>query len=107
MNRKKIVPTVVNRSTSAIQAMCDVLTNSKTKMITVEFITEDGSNRTINGMLKPTEAHLTKQGKFRIKENLIRQDSFGHCRTYGTQPRFINLSTVSRIAFNKVVYNFI
>ena len=107
MSKKNVINTVVVRSSSAIQAVCDVLTNAKTKMITVDFRTQDGIDRTINGMLLPTPSRLTKEGKFLVKENIIERNSAGQCKTKQTQFRFVNLTTVSRIAFNKVVYNFV
>ncbi len=107
MNIKKTKQTMgVLRSVSSIRAVCDFLCNTKNRMVTVDFTKKDGSLRTINGMMIPTAAHLVSQGKFRIKENRIRRNKLGQCRTIATQYRMINLSTVSRLAFNKVVYNF-
>lgn len=107
MNKKTIVSKVAVRSASAIEAVCDVLSNAKTKMITVDFRTAGGRDRTINGMLLPTPARLTKQGKFLVNKNTIVRNGYGQCKTIATDFRIVNLTTVSRIAFNKVIYNFV
>jgi hypothetical protein len=107
MKNKKVVSKLVSRSETGIQAVCDVLNNAKTKMITIDFKKVNGIIRTINGMLLPTREGLAKQGMFNIKENTIIRNSRGQCKTIATNHRIVNLSTASRIAFNKVVYNFV
>jgi hypothetical protein len=97
----------VARSRSSIEAICDFLCNSGSRMVTVGFIKKDGSHRTINGAIIPTASYLVGQGKFRFKENIVTRNSLGQCHTVKTQYRMVNLTTVSRLAFNKVVYNFI
>jgi len=107
MTKKKVVSKIVRRSETGIQAVCDVLNNAKTKMITIDFRKVNGVTRTINGMLLPTREGLAKKGMFNIKENTIVRNGYGQCKTIATDFRIVNLSTASRIALNKVVYNFI
>ena len=104
---KKIESKFVDRSKTSIAAVCDFLCTKGTRMVTVDFITKKGVYRTINGMVLRTADHLASVGKFKIKENIIAQNSLGQCHTVKTQFRMINLATVSRLAFNKTVYEFV
>ena len=99
---------LVIRSESSIKAMCDILCNAKTKMVTVDFITKLGKRRTINGMLNTVrKINNYDLGLIPVMENIVERNSAGQCKTVSTQYRTINMATVSRIAFNKKVYNFI
>ncbi len=108
MSKKTVEEKCVIRSKSSIVAMCDVLCNTKTRMITVDFHTKDGRDRTINGMLNVNrKVNHYDRGLFPVVENIIERNSAGQCKTVSTQHKTINMATVSRIAFNKKVYQFI
>lgn len=108
---KKTETIYATRNTSAIKAVTDLLCNAKTKMITVDFTKQDGSRRTINGMLKYNAKGMSfnpyERGLIPVTENIITRNSAGQCKTVATQFRMINLSTVSRLAFNRKVIEFI
>lgn len=108
---KKIETIYATRNTSAIKAVTDLLCNAKTKMVTVDFTKADGSRRTINGMLNTGTTKMSfnpfERGLIPVTENIIERNHAGQCRTVATQFRMINLSTVSRLAFNKKVIEFI
>jgi hypothetical protein len=108
---KQVQHIYATRNTSAIKAITDLLCNAKTKMVTVDFTKEDGTQRTINGMLKYNAKNMSfnpfERGLIPVSENIITRNNAGQCKTVATQFRMINLSTVSRIAFNKKVIEFI
>jgi hypothetical protein len=109
---KKVQHVYATRNTSTIKAITDFLVNAKTKMITVDYTKQDGTPRTINGMLRYNASKMAfnpyERGLIPVNENIIVKDpATGQCRTVATQFRMINLSTVSRIAFNKKVIEFI
>jgi len=108
---KKVEHVYATRNESTITAMTDFLVNSKTKMITVDFTKENGERRTINGMIKTNPKGMSynpfTRGLIPVVENIISRNNMGQCVTIYTQFRLINLTTVSRIAFNKKVIEFI
>ena len=100
---------LVIRSKTAIAAMCDLLCNAETKMVTIDFFKKDGSFRTINGMLNLSSRlyNTYERGLIPMTENIVKRNKRGQCKTVSTRPRIINMTTVSRIAFNKKVYDFV
>jgi len=108
---KKVEHIYATRNATAIKAVTDLLCNAKTKMVTVDFIKENGELRTINGMLQYNAKNMSfnpfERGLIPVSENIIIRNSAGQCKTVATQFRMINLSTVSRIAFNKKVIEFL
>jgi len=111
MRKQSVNTEYVTRSENCIQAITDLLCNAKSKMVTVEFTKSDGARRTINGMINTTAKGMTynpfERGLIPVNENIIVRNEYGQCKTVLTQFRMINLCTVSRIAFNKKVYEFI
>lgn len=108
---KKVEHIYATRNATAIRAITDLLCNAKTKMVTVDFITKDGRERSINGMLRYDAKNLGynpyEKGLVPVTENIIVRNSAGHCKTVSTQFRTIDLTSVSRIAFNKKVIEFV
>ena len=112
MKTRKGVQTIYcTRNTSSIRAITDFLGNSKTKMITIDFVKSDGTLRTINGMIKSGKGmayNPFERGYIPVVENIIEKSLVTvQCKTVATQFRVVNLTTVSRIAFNKKVIEFV
>lgn len=110
MSKRTVEQKLVRRNAEEIKALTDVLCNAKTKMVTIDFRKKDGSERTINGMIGKGSGlafNPFERGLVPVVENIIIRNRLGQCKTICTQPRLVNLTTVSRIAFNNKVYNFI
>jgi len=108
---KKTYITIGRNSINMAQVIVDLLLNSGTRMLTVDFTKKDGSLRTINGMLVRRAGKMNfnpfERGLIPVVENLYSRYRNGQCKTYNKQLRMIDLKTVNRVAFNKKVINIV
>lgn len=107
--QKKTYIAIDRNSFDMVKVIVDLLLNSKTRMVTMDFTKKDGEFRTINGMLIRNVGKMSfnpfERGYIPVSENRYIRFPNGRCSTLFTQFRLVNLETVKRIAFDNKVIN--